>query len=272
MFKVKNKKGINPVASPRPQCASTHYAGPRQSRRGIHLFCRRSFGHESEYTFATLTSLGNKKQGVVLLISVLISSIVLAIGLALANVAYKEQLLSLTQNDSVRAFYAADAGVECVLYWDLHHDDVERGAPNTAGQAIFPENPFPVPGTVYAPYSAPTSNLISCYGQPLGVNFISYAPPTPVWSAALPLTALATSDFIYIDENVGALTPAQKLRTACVQVNVKKTWTDNANGVVEPGEITTEIDSQGYSVCDAASTRRVERTLVQKYCGASSCP
>ncbi len=220
----------------------------------------------------------NKKQGVVLLISVIISSIVLAIGLSLANIAYKEQVLSITQNDSVRAFYAADAGAECVLYWDIHFDDVQRGAPNTTGDAVFPENPLPIPGSVYAPYSAPSSDLISCYGQPLGANFISYAPPTPLWSATLPLTAPAASGFIYIHENAAGLTPAEKLRTSCVQVNVSKKWNKdvaeggNGDATVDPGEITTTIESQGYSVCDSTAPRRVERTLTQTYCGQASCP
>ena len=57
--------------------------------------------------------------GFTLLFSVLASSLLLAVGLAIFNVALKEAILSSAAKDSQLAFYAADTGVECALYWDL---------------------------------------------------------------------------------------------------------------------------------------------------------
>lgn len=59
------------------------------------------------------------KKGFALLYSVLIASILLAIGLAIFNITIKELLLSSLGRDSQFAFYAADTGAECALYWDF---------------------------------------------------------------------------------------------------------------------------------------------------------
>lgn len=58
------------------------------------------------------------KTGFALLFSVLIASIMLSIALAIFNIVYKELILSSAVKNSQFAFYAADAGLECALYWD----------------------------------------------------------------------------------------------------------------------------------------------------------
>lgn len=60
-----------------------------------------------------------KNKGFALLYSVLIASVLLAIGLAIFNITIKELLLSSLGRDSQFAFYAADTGAECALYWDF---------------------------------------------------------------------------------------------------------------------------------------------------------
>ncbi len=57
-------------------------------------------------------------RGFTLLIAVLISGVLLSIGLAIFNITIKELLLSSSGRDSQFAFYAADSGTECALYWD----------------------------------------------------------------------------------------------------------------------------------------------------------
>lgn len=59
-----------------------------------------------------------KKRGVVLLIAILISSVALAVGVGVYTRTYKELLLSSFWKQSQVAFGAADAGLECALYWD----------------------------------------------------------------------------------------------------------------------------------------------------------
>jgi len=62
-----------------------------------------------------------KSAGFTLLYSVLVTSLLLAIGIAILNISVKEVILSGSSRDSQFAFYAADAGIECALYWDIKH-------------------------------------------------------------------------------------------------------------------------------------------------------
>jgi len=72
-----------------------------------------------------------KNRGFVLLFAVVISSIVLAITLGVLNIALKELNFTTSAKDTNDAFFAADTGVECALYWD--------NGLNTAQQ--FPSSP-----------------------------------------------------------------------------------------------------------------------------------
>ena len=58
--------------------------------------------------------------GFILLISALISSILLSIAIYMVTIAQKELILANLGRDSQYAFYAADAGSECALFWDFH--------------------------------------------------------------------------------------------------------------------------------------------------------
>ena len=59
---------------------------------------------------------GNR--GFTLLIAIILSTVALVVGLALADVAYKQVVLSSTARNSQIAFYRADSAMECALYWD----------------------------------------------------------------------------------------------------------------------------------------------------------
>lgn len=58
------------------------------------------------------------KRGFTLLIAILLASVSLLVGLALADVAYKQVVLSSTARNSQIAFYRADSALECALYYD----------------------------------------------------------------------------------------------------------------------------------------------------------
>lgn len=60
----------------------------------------------------------NPVRGFTLLIAVVLTSVLLAIGLALLDIAYKQIVLSSTAKQSQYAFYAADSALECALYAD----------------------------------------------------------------------------------------------------------------------------------------------------------
>ncbi len=68
-----------------------------------------------------------KNEGFAMLFTVLVISIMLAIGLGIADLTYKQSLLSNEARDSQLAFYQADSGVECGMYYDLHQGQLPRG-------------------------------------------------------------------------------------------------------------------------------------------------
>ena len=68
----------------------------------------------------------NLQRGVTLLISVLVTGLLLAIGTAILNITLKQFQLAAVSRDSAVAFYAADAGLECGKYWD--RSPVDGGA------------------------------------------------------------------------------------------------------------------------------------------------
>lgn len=77
------------------------------------------------------------RRGFVMLFAVLISSIVLTIAMGLLQIALKELLLSSTGRESQFGFYAADAGVECALYWDVKGNGGVSIFPTSTASAAF---------------------------------------------------------------------------------------------------------------------------------------
>lgn len=59
------------------------------------------------------------KKGIALFIAIIIVSAITLITFAIADIAFKEQILTYSGKDSKIAFYAADAGLECALYHDV---------------------------------------------------------------------------------------------------------------------------------------------------------
>ena len=60
----------------------------------------------------------HRSRGFVVLYTVLISTIILAITIGIALIAYNEVILSSSVAEGGEAFFAADSGAECALYWD----------------------------------------------------------------------------------------------------------------------------------------------------------
>jgi len=57
-------------------------------------------------------------KGFALLISVILSTIILTIGISIISTAIKETILASTIRNSLVSLYMADSGTECALYWD----------------------------------------------------------------------------------------------------------------------------------------------------------
>lgn len=84
-------------------------------------------------------------RGFTLLIAIIFMAVMLAFGLALGSIAYKQAVLASSALESQYAFYAADAGLECALYADrkenrfAYTSDFSAPAPvmNCGGAAPF---------------------------------------------------------------------------------------------------------------------------------------
>lgn len=71
----------------------------------------------------------HEPRGFTLLMAVLISSVLLSLGFAIFNIVSKELVLTSSGRESQFAFYAADSGIECALYWDYQHDAFSTSTP-----------------------------------------------------------------------------------------------------------------------------------------------
>lgn len=58
------------------------------------------------------------QKGFTLLLAILVTGVVLAVGLAILNITQKQFQLAGIARESEMAFQAANAGVECIRYWD----------------------------------------------------------------------------------------------------------------------------------------------------------
>lgn len=87
----------------------------------------------------------NKSQkGVTLLLAVLVASIALSVGVGIFSLLFSQLEIAGTSKDSITAYYAANSGAECALYWEL-----------LATKNPDIENPF-------AFTTGPSSNTIRC--------------------------------------------------------------------------------------------------------------
>ncbi len=62
-----------------------------------------------------------KERGVALLITIILTGTLLLVATTIMNTAVKQAFLSATGRESQYAFYAADSGAECALYWDVQN-------------------------------------------------------------------------------------------------------------------------------------------------------
>lgn len=112
------------------------------------------------------------QRGFTLLISVLVSGILLALGFAIYNIASKEITLSSSGRESQFAFYAADSGIECALYWDYQEDAFSTTSPQQPNCAGAPVDNYDVQ------YDADADNYTTTFS--FSLNGAPAAPCTDV--------------------------------------------------------------------------------------------
>lgn len=60
----------------------------------------------------------SKKSGFTLFIAIMVMGTLLLIAVGIVTLAVKQSLISVSGRESQIAFYAADSGMECALFWD----------------------------------------------------------------------------------------------------------------------------------------------------------
>ena len=179
-----------------------------------------------------------QENGSVLILALIMASILLSVGMGISNIALKEIKLSSIGNESGAAFYMADTGAECALYWDLRStttvDAIDDGSVNDSARYVFSTSSQPglyVTGLSDIKCFDGTRITTSSWGVPTGIS-----------------PDRATTIFELKDAD---------LTKPCALVTVEKR--DTGGGV-----FATTIDSRGRSSCDTNS-RRVERGLKVSY-------
>jgi hypothetical protein len=167
-----------------------------------------------------------------MLFAVLVASVLLAVGISIFNLTVKELILSAAGRESQFAFYAADTGAECALYWDFKGVDVF--ATSTGDRTPSPATPDCVDTTGQA---AQTFDV---------TNYVTYTD--------YPVARTPTSAVTQFTLNLPSLSPQY-----CAIVTVIK---DSSSGILK-----TVIDSRGYNLpcSDTTNPNRVERALKVTY-------
>jgi len=135
------------------------------------------------------------RRGFTLLFAVLVGGLLLALGIAISSIAVKEIVLSSSGRESQFAFYAADSGIECVLFWDI------------------------VKAPTFPNISADPLNSVTCNGTASGISLISGT-----------LTAATSTFTMNLDSSALGLPSSA---CAVVVVGKSKTAADTIATVVE---------------------------------------
>lgn len=176
--------------------------------------------------FITIRKINEVERGSVLLITMVIITMILTLGAGMISIATKQTILSSIGRESQKAFYAADSGIECVLYWELQSVDSFQFATSSDSSVNPPSGDF-------------------CGGQDM-----SPAAGFTTWSVSADATSATTTFLISAwSEDYSSL----DMFNPCVKV------------VLEKRGASTEVLSTGYNTCDTTSGRRVSRAVHINY-------
>lgn len=163
-----------------------------------------------------------KEGGFVILFAILISSVILLISAGIFSVAQKETVLSSYSKESQKALFAADAGLECALFYDVNPPINDDGEKKTL---------FPVDGTG-------TNTSLDCSGQSLDAYY---------------LDGESSSDFdhLYVFSHQNTLSSD----TGCAFVLIEKRALDTENDPPDPSlGVVTRVTSVGFNRCESGGT------------------
>lgn len=186
-----------------------------------------------------------KNTGFALLMAVLISGLFLAIGATIYRIALIEIVLSSTGKDSQFAFYAADSGAECALFWNQKYGDaLAGGGTDSSGSAfsVYNSTTGDENGTNRNAIVGGTLNNIDCVGGVVQ----TFCQGTENGCGS----GFASQTRFEINRNA-----------ICAIVVVSKEDTPLGSQAYGVPPVRTVIVSHGYSTCDTSNSRRVERAI-----------
>src|SRR3989344_5098954 len=114
-----------------------------------------------------MTTYKKEEKGFVIFVALFMVVMITAIGIFIITIALKEFRIANIQQDSLRAFSAADIGIECAF----HHDIVSSAFPSITTTNILPEVGVPVTGTLNRKTGGTFPVSIDCFnGQVLELS------------------------------------------------------------------------------------------------------
>jgi len=113
-------------------------------------------------TLHTLYSIPHTREskGFTLLLAALVASIVLSIGAAIFSIALKQVSLASTGKNSQFAFYAADSGAECALYWDIRNNGFASSSISSVPGTVTCSGPEPITVNLYSSSGSSATSTI----------------------------------------------------------------------------------------------------------------
>lgn len=137
-----------------------------QNPKSVFRFLRRELKFDLSFGFGHL---GFQRQGITLLLIIILLSAIMSVSLGIFNIVMGELRISGEISDSFIAFYAADQGIEKILYFDR----VARTICGTPGLNCFMETTEVESGACYAARASKigsTTDMVVAGQYRCGVN------------------------------------------------------------------------------------------------------
>lgn len=173
------------------------------------------------------------QKGMVLMMAMIISSIVLLLGINIANIAAKQIYLTSFGKQSQVALFMADSMVECVLYWDG----------GNAGTDASGDYYFPPPAS-----TAKSNDTITCLDD------------TGITSAERSDNSSSPRVFTFGVPSAAGGALSTGGNSPCAEVIITKT-----PQLAPLTGVDTKVQAYGYNTCNTSDPRRVQRGLQMDY-------
>ena len=102
-----------------------------------------------------------RNQGFTLFIAIVVMGVLLLIATGIVSLAVRQTLIANYSHESQHAFYAADTGIECALYWDVQNPSGTSAFSTSTGSTIFCNRDVNNPGNEWVVGGADTSVINS---------------------------------------------------------------------------------------------------------------